>query len=62
MDNIADMVISEEEILNLYKLLQIDINIPLDIDRLGKEYQEAVADICKEDYCTYAFVGEQKEP
>lgn len=62
MENIADVVISEEDILNLYKILQIDISIPLDLDRLGKEYQEAVADIGKESFCTYAFVGDHKEP
>lgn len=56
MEDNKDSVIDEEDILKLYKKLSIDMRMPLDINQIGREYQESFASLEREDYCTFAFV------
>lgn len=58
MDDYKDILVNEEDAIKLYKQLGIDVCIPLDIDRLGREYQEAFAVLERDDYCTFAFVND----
>lgn len=58
MDDYKDILINEEDVHKLYKQLNIDVCTPLDIDRLGREYQEAFAMLERDDYCTFAFVND----
>ena len=58
MDDYKETLINEEDVLKLYKQLSIDVCIPLDLERMGREYQEAFAVLERNDYCTFAFVKE----
>lgn len=56
MDDYKDILVNEEDALKLYKQLGIDVCISIDIDRMGREYQEAFAVLERDDYCTFAFL------
>lgn len=58
MKNELDTVITEEEIFHFYDQLNVDISMALDIGQLGKEYKDAYVALEKDDYTTFAFIGE----
>ena len=57
INNSKEEIIKEEDIIATYNKLGISTNSALDINQLARDYKEAIAMIQKEDYCTYAFIG-----